>query len=340
MKGELGPKTDFYSHVASSRNNVGYFEENQVQELQETNAKSSKIIESLEHKLAGAEAKSMKALEEKMTEINALKKALKNCEAEKVNIQKALEAKNRELKEKDKLVKKLEQKQENMNINTKNLKSELTKAKSENKKLQRNKSGNTKVDPVLTTSSSKVTEDVNRNTLSPCSYSSPSRTPSGTPPSSLNSFRISNQLSSSDTDAAVSALNLNLLPSTPYLLQTETVGCIICDEIFSKVELLGVHTEQEHDLKLCPMKLTEHEEKEPFVRFFQSMEFSEDYLESRKKYYPKDWGQLEDRIKFRKLAQLKLKNTSKQIEQKIEKTDFMNITNFCGMSCDDGILIT
>ena len=187
------------------------------------------------------------------------------------------------------------------------------------------------------TTSSKVTEDVNRNTLSPRTYPSPSRTPPGTPPTSSNSLRVSNHLSN-DTDA-MSVLNLNPLPSKPYL-QTETVGCIICDEIFSKVELLGVHTEQEHDLKLCPMKLTEHEEKEPLVRFFQSMEFPEDYLESRKKYYPKDWGQLEDRIKFRKLAQLKLKNTSKQIEQKIEKTDFMNITNFCGMSCDDGILIT
>ena len=137
LKGELSPKTDFYSHEASSRNNVGDYERNQIQELQET-------IESLEHKLAGAEAQSMKAFEEKMIEVNALKKALKNGEDEKVTIQKALEAKNRELKERDKLVKKLEQKQENMNINIKNLKSELTKARSENKKLHRNKSSNTK----------------------------------------------------------------------------------------------------------------------------------------------------------------------------------------------------
>ena len=331
LKGELSPKTDFYSHEASSGNNVGDYERKQIQELQET-------IESLEQKLAGAEAQSMKAFEEKMIEINALKKALKNGEDEKVTIQKALEAKNRELKERDKLVKKLEQKQENMNINIKNLKSELTKAKSENKKLHRNKSSNTKMDPVLTTSS-KVTEDVNRNTLSPRTYPSPSRTPPGTPSTSSNSSRVSNHLSN-DTDA-MSALNLNSHPSKPYL-KTETVGCIICDETFSKVELLRVHTEHEHDIKLCPVKLTDHEEKEPFVRFFESMEFTEAYLESRKNYYPEDWGQVEteNRIKFRKLAQLKLKNTSQQIEQKMEKTDFLSITNFCGMSCDDSNLIT
>ena len=39
-----------------------------------------------------------------MTEVNALKKSLKNSDDENVNTQKALEAKSRDLKEKDKLM--------------------------------------------------------------------------------------------------------------------------------------------------------------------------------------------------------------------------------------------
>ena len=43
-------------------------------------------------------------------------------------------------------------------------------------------------------------------------------------------------------------------------------------------------------------------------------------------YYPEDWDQVEERIKFRRLAQLKLQFTSKQIEEKIKKSDFDKIS--------------
>ena len=96
-----------------------------------------------------------------------------------------------------------------------------------------------------------------------------------------------------------------------------------------------MYTEKEHDLKLCPIKLNDHDEKELFIQFFQSIKSSEDYIEKRKKYYPEDWDQVGERIKFRKLAQLKLQFTSKQIEEKIKKSDFKNITRFIGRSYDD-----
>ena len=114
--------------------------------------------------------------------------------------------------------------------------------------------------------------------------------------------------------------------------QHNTLDCFICDETFPKVELLSEHTEKDHDLKLCPIKLTVHEKEEPFIQFFECMDISKDYIENRKQYYPDDWDQVEDRIRFRKLAQTKLRNTSRQIGEKIEKTEFKSITRFYGKS--------
>ena len=48
---------------------------------------------------------------------------------------------------------------------------------------------------------------------------------------------------------------------------------------------------------------------------------------------------MEERIKFRRLAQLKLQFTSKQIEEKIKKSDFDKITRFIGRSYDDSTTI-
>ena len=316
LKGETGPATDFYHDDVISMN-VG------LSDIKKNYEKSREIIDTLETKLAAAEAQALKTFEEKKTEINALKNALKNSENQIVNIQKALEVKNKDLKEKEKVIKKLELKTENMNNNTKNLKSELAKAKSEYKKLQKTKSSNTILDTVLTIDPHEsdlpyLSEDANKNSFPRSSYQSPSRTPPGTPTCLKTS--TSSKVSNPTCREAVTASN-----STH---QTDTLYCLICDKTFPKVEMLSVHTEKDHDLKLCQINLTVHEEEEPFIRFFKSMDISEDYIENRKKYYPDDWDQVEDGIKFRKLAQIQLRNTSKQIEEKIDKTECMSITRF------------
>ena len=318
LKGEIGPSSDFYHDEAISKN-VGLSD---IKELQKNEDKSSEIIELLETKLAAAEAQALKAFEEKKTEIDALKNALKNSEYQIVNKQKALEAKNKDLKEKEKVIKKLELKNENMNINTRNLKSELAKAKSECKKLQKTKSSNTVLDPVLTidpleSDQPYSSEDANENLIPQCSYQSPSRTPPGTPPCLKTS--TSSEVSNPSCIEAVTVSDSS---------QHNTLDCFICDETFPKVELLSEHTEKDHDLKLCPIKLTVHEKEEPFIRFFKSMDISKDYIKNRKQYYPDDWDQVEDRIRFRKLAETKLRNTSRQIGEKIEKTEFKSITRF------------
>ena len=187
LKGETGPATDFYHDDVISMN-VG------LSDIKKNYEKSSEIIDILETKLAAAEAQALKTFEEKKTEINALKNALKNSENQIVNIQKALEVKNKDLKEKEKVIKKLELKNENMNINTRNLKSELAKSKNECKKLQKTKSSNTVLDPVLTIGHLESDlpylneEDANKNLFPQCSFLSHSRKPPGTLLKNFNIF--------------------------------------------------------------------------------------------------------------------------------------------------------
>ena len=77
--------------------------------------------------------------------------------------------------------------------------------------------------------------------------------------------------------------------------------------------------------------LTDHEERDPFIRFFHSMEVDQEYIEQRKKHYPEEWDNVGvgQRIKFRMLAQMKLENTSKKIEENMKINDF----NKLGLSC-------
>ena len=78
-------------------------------------------------------------MEEKKTEISALKSSLKKCNSDVVDTQKHLENKNKIVREQEKLIKKLENKNCNLESTNRNLKSELNKLKIENKKLLKQK---------------------------------------------------------------------------------------------------------------------------------------------------------------------------------------------------------
>ena len=93
------------------------------------------------------------------------------------------------------------------------------------------------------------------------------------------------------------------------------------------------HTESEHGLELCPFRLTYRGEEDQSVRFFKGIKFDQEYNEQQLKYYPVNWEHVEERIKFRKLAQLKLEITSKQIEKNMENKDISSL-RYCGWSFD------
>ena len=113
--------------------------------------------------------------------------------------------------------------------------------------------------------------------------------------------------------------------SSPELLQSETFECVLCNETYSNADSLQLHSQSEHDLLLNTEKLTDHIEQDPFVRFIKSMEVDEKYIEDRKKFYPPHWDHLGERVKIRKLAQMKLAITSKRIEENMEKNDVRKI---------------
>ena len=108
-------------------------------------------------------------------------------------------------------------------------------------------------------------------------------------------------------------------------LQSETFDCVLCHENFSTADSLQVHSQSEHDILLNPDKLTDHNEEDAFVRFIKSMEVGDEYIEERKKLYPSHWDHLSERVKIRKLAQIKLTITSRCIEENMKKNDVRKI---------------
>ena len=108
---------------------------------------------------------------------------------------------------------------------------------------------------------------------------------------------------------------------------------MICNETFPNVHTLQAHVQSEHDLMLHSDKLIDNNEPDPFVRFVKSMEVDDEYIEDRIKFYPSHWDHLEERVKIRKLAQIKLTITSKRIEENLEKNDIKKI-KFYGWSYD------
>ena len=100
---------------------------------------------------------------------------------------------------------------------------------------------------------------------------------------------------------------------------------MVCNETHLDADSLRVHAQNQHGLVLNLEKLTDHNEPDLFVRFIKSMEVAEDYIEDRKRFYPSHWDQLGERVKIRKLAQIKLAITSKCIEKNMEKNDVRRI---------------
>ena len=98
------------------------------------------------------------------------------------------------------------------------------------------------------------------------------------------------------------------------------VQFFICTETFPSVEELKIHSKCSHDIGLDQRILenSDEEEKEPFVRFVKSMKIDSDYLKQRTKFYPQHWDHIEERIKIRLIAQMKLKKCSEEIRKNMD----------------------
>ena len=107
-------------------------------------------------------------------------------------------------------------------------------------------------------------------------------------------------------------------------IAAETIDCVVCNKIFLSASSLRIHTENEHDLILCPLKLIDNDEENHFVRFIKSIQIDEEYIEERKQFYPAHWDSLGERIKIRKLAQMKLTIVSEKIEENMRRNPFKN----------------
>ena len=84
------------------------------------------------------------------------------------------------------------------------------------------------------------------------------------------------------------------------------------------------HSEDKHDISLDQQAFEDPDEEEPFVWFFKSMKIDSDYIKHRKQFYPQHWNHIEERVKIRLIAQLKLKNCSEEIKLFSEVIFFRN----------------
>ena len=97
--------------------------------------------------------------------------------------------------------------------------------------------------------------------------------------------------------------------------------CVICHQIFDDVTSLKEHVENEHEILINLQQFVDLREEDPFIRFFKSINIGKDYIKERVQYYPEDWNNTSERIKFRLLAQKKLQMCSKQIEDNLKNND-------------------
>ena len=116
-------------------------------------------------------------------------------------------------------------------------------------------------------------------------------------------------------------------------MELKVFNCFICPEIFQCATDLKVHAKNEHDLSINTDILIDTAEKDLFVRFVRSIYLSSDYIEERVKYYPEHWDKKAERIKIRLMAQKKLEDCSKHIENNMI-VNYINAVRYSGWSFD------
>ena len=152
LKDKDGPSPMFSSNSTPQNDEVENLT-TQIIELKKTVENSSEVIEILEKKLATAETQAFKAFEEKKTQISVLNSSVRKSEDLVKELRKDLIDVHKVVKGKEKLIHQLEKKCENLNDNNENHKNELTRLKTENKKLLKSKAKSEK----------QIVRDLNQN---------------------------------------------------------------------------------------------------------------------------------------------------------------------------------
>ena len=231
-----------------------------------------------------------------------------------------------------------ENKVQNLKETIESIKSSKSELKNERDKLfneVKNLRKNSKKTKAFVSSASQTEAEI----LEVCSNNNPK-------PQLMNKSSTVASSASQTTSLTISSASqtyplLEMLSSNMNQLscQADTLDCIVCNETFNNSHLLKVHAADEHGLVLNQQKLLDCNEKDNFIRFFKSMELEENYIEERKHFYPSHWDQVgvEDRIKFRKLAQIKLAITSKKIEDDLRKNEVKNNRSYKWSFCSNEI---
>ena len=135
----------------------------------------------------------------------------------------------------------------------------------------------------------------------------------------------STEFSSAFKTISSTVSNASQTHPSPDICQVETLDCVVCNKTYLNAHLLKVHAANEHDLVLNQLKLLDHGEKDHFIRFLKSIELDVKYIEDRKNSH---WEHKGERIRFRKLAQIKLAITSNQIKDNMRKNDVKIIRTY------------
>ena len=310
-------------------------------EAQLESVKEDSII--LQAKLGKAEKDIVKLKEENIKEkerfveeVSILKNQIKGKsdeillhKADAMKVGKTVKSLEKEVHNYEKKIVDMETKIETINASKAEIKKERDKLLKDVKNLSKNYKKSHILKNLATQTEAVSQDESENNNLTPKHAEVISKSSQGSTTdssASIITFSTASQTSSSPPEVSCSVIGE---PSP----QIKTFNCVICNETFPNVHTLQAHVQSEHDLMLHSDKLIDNNEPDPFVRFVKSMEVDDEYIEDRIKFYPSHWDHLEERVKIRKLAQIKLTITSKRIEENMEKNDIKKI-KFYGWSYD------
>ena len=101
---------------------------------------------------------------------------------------------------------------------------------------------------------------------------------------------------------------------------SESFNCFVYDEVFTEASQLRTHAYDKHEINLLDF----HEE-DSFIRFLRSIKIESEYIATRRNLYREHWDNVEDRMKFRRLAKHKLEMCSRLIEENLKKNEVKNL---------------
>ena len=91
------------------------------------------------------------------------------------------------------------------------------------------------------------------------------------------------------------------------------------------------HSQDDHKLSVDLQKLNDPNEDDSTTRFLRSLNVDDDYLNERRKYFPRHFDHIEERIKIRLLAQINFDVKSKKININMKK-DYLKNIRYSGYS--------